>query len=101
MLSVVDPYGKALSRLLYPAWERLRGRPTFELLALLQRTERASLDELTAMRTGFFRRVVRHAYEHTGHYRRAFDAAGVHPDDIRGLDDLARLPLLERGNAQS
>ncbi|HLL21090.1 MAG TPA: hypothetical protein VK427_03115 [Kofleriaceae bacterium] len=95
-----DPYGKALGHVLYPAWEKLRGRPTFELLELLRRTERASLDELTAMRSGSLRRLVRHAYHNTAHYHRTFDAAGVHPDDVRTVDDLARLPLLERASAQ-
>ncbi len=96
-----DPYGTALGRLLYPAWERLRGRPTFDLLATLQRSERASIDELTAMRTGFLRRLVRHAYLHTPYYRRVFTAAGVGPDDLHHFDDLTRLPLLERTVAQS
>lgn len=96
-----DPYGTALGRVFYPTWERLRGRPTFELLALLRRTERASLDELTAMRTGFLRRLVRHAYQQTPYYRRALDARGVTPDDIRTFHDLATLPLLERAVAQT
>ncbi|MDQ3335417.1 MAG: hypothetical protein M4D80_09650 [Myxococcota bacterium] len=95
-----DPYGKALGQVLYPAWEKLRGRPTFELLELLRRTERASLDELSAMRTGFLRRLVRHAYHNTRHYHRVLDAADLHPDDIGSLEDLSRLPLLERSTAQ-
>jgi phenylacetate-CoA ligase len=86
---------------LYPTWERLRGRPTFELLAQLERSERASVDEITAQRIGYLRRVIRHAYLHTAHYRRAFDAAGVSPDDIRTLDDLLRVPLLRRDVAQT
>jgi phenylacetate-CoA ligase len=86
---------------LYPTWERLRGRPTFDLLAQLERSERASLDELTALRVGYLRRVVRHAYVHTAYYRRAFDAAGVTPDEIHTLDDVLRLPLLRRDVAQS
>ena len=96
----LDPYGKVLSRILYPAWERLRGRPTFELLAMLQRTERASLDELTALRTGLLRRLARHAYHHTAYYRRVFEVADCHPEDIRSLDELRHLPLLERATAQ-
>jgi phenylacetate-CoA ligase len=36
---------------------------------------------------------VRHAYDNVGHYRRAFDAAGVHPSDVRELSDLAALPF--------
>ena len=35
-----------------------------------------------------------HAYANIDHYTRAFDAAGVHPDDVTSLDDLARLPFL-------
>jgi phenylacetate-CoA ligase len=97
---VFDPYGKALGRLLYPAWEKLRGRPTFELLELLRRTERASLDELTDMRAGFLRRVVRHAYHNTSYYHRALDERGLSPDDIVTLDDLTKLPILERSVAQ-
>jgi len=100
LVADADPYGKVLGGTLYPAWERLRGRPTFDLLALLRRTERASLDELTALRVGFLRRLVRHAYNHTAYYRQAFDAAGCHPDDVRSLDDLRLVPLLERGTAQ-
>jgi phenylacetate-CoA ligase len=96
-----DPYGKALGSVLYPAWERLRGRPTFPLLATLQRTERASLDHLTALRTGFLRRLLRHAYHHTAYYRRVFAEAGCHPDEIRTLDDLRRVPLLDRATAQT
>jgi phenylacetate-CoA ligase len=86
---------------LYPSWERLRGRPTFELLAQLQRSERISADELSALRTGYLRRLVRHAYLHTAFYRDAFDAAGVSVDDIRTPDDIRRLPLLRRDAAQS
>jgi phenylacetate-CoA ligase len=95
-----DPYGALLGNVLYPTWERLRGRPTFPLLAQLRRTERASLDELTALRTGFLRRLVRHAYVHTAHYRSVFDEAGLAPGDIVTLADLATLPVLDRARAQ-
>ena len=39
---------------------------------------------------------VRHAYENVAHYRRAFDAKGVKPEDIRTLADLARLPFTSK-----
>lgn len=96
-----DPYGLALGKVFYPYWEKLRGRPTFELLAMLQATERASLDELTALRLGFLKRLVRHAYHHTRHYREAFDKLGLVPEDIKTFDDLRKLPLLPRELAQS
>jgi phenylacetate-CoA ligase len=36
---------------------------------------------------------LRHAYDNVPFYRAKFDAAGVHPDDCRELDDLARFPV--------
>jgi phenylacetate-CoA ligase len=96
-----DPYGLALKSVLYPAWEKLRGRPTFELLDFMQRTERMSRDELTGIRVGYARRLVRHAYYHTAYYRRLMTEAGFHPDDFKTLDDLCRIPLLPRGVAQT
>ncbi len=32
------------------------------------------------------------------HYRRAFDEAGVHPDDVRELADLARFPFTTKAD---
>src|SRR5580704_6420428 len=93
-------YGAVLGRVLYPTWERLRGRPTFELLDYLRRTERASLAELEGMRSGLLRRLVRHAARNTSFYRAAFANAGIDPDDVRDLPDLQRVPVLERAVAQ-
>jgi phenylacetate-CoA ligase len=36
---------------------------------------------------------VRHAYANVPLYTRKFDEAGVHPDDIRSLEDVAKLPF--------
>jgi phenylacetate-CoA ligase len=42
------------------------------------------------------RYMVRHAYENVEMYRRKYDEAGVKPGDIRGTDDLDRLPLITK-----
>jgi phenylacetate-CoA ligase len=55
--------------------------------------ERASADELRALQLERLRWSLRHAYTNVPHYRAAFDAAGVHPDDCKDLADLARFPL--------
>ena len=41
---------------------------------------------------------MRHAYDNVPHYRAAFDAAGVHPDDVRELADLAKLPFTAKAD---
>jgi phenylacetate-CoA ligase len=44
---------------------------------------------------------LRHAYEKVPHYTRAFDAAGVHPDDLRSLADLARFPFTTKADLRA
>ncbi|MBM7807874.1 phenylacetate-CoA ligase [Geodermatophilus bullaregiensis] len=60
--------------------------------AILDPAERTSVDELRALQLQRLRWSLRHAYDNVPHHRRAFDAAGVHPDDCRELADLARFP---------
>ncbi|HZI98513.1 MAG TPA: phenylacetate--CoA ligase PaaK [Actinomycetales bacterium] len=55
--------------------------------------ERLSLDELRALQLTRLQGTLRHVYENVPHYRNAFDAAGVRPDDCRELADLRRFPL--------
>ena len=56
--------------------------------------ETASIDELRTLQTERLQATLHNAYANIAHYTRAFDAAGVHPDDVTSLDDLARLPFL-------
>jgi phenylacetate-CoA ligase len=56
--------------------------------------ERASIDEIRALQLDRLRWAVGHAYRNVEHYRRSFDACGVHPDDLRRLEDLAKFPFL-------
>jgi len=53
----------------------------------------ASTDEIRDLQTRRLGWSLAHAYANVGHYRRAFDAAGVHPDDFRSLEDLHKFPF--------
>jgi phenylacetate-CoA ligase len=95
-----DLYGLVFQKLLYPGWESgLRRRPTLSHLQRLERSEWWSLDELRALQTVELRKLLDHAYDHSPHYRRRFDERGLHPSDIRTIDDLPKLPLLTRVEA--
>ena len=48
--------------------------------------------ELEALQVERLRDTLRTAYESVPHHRHAFDAAGVHPDQLSTLQDLARFP---------
>ncbi len=62
----------------------------------LEPIERASRDELQALQLERLKWSLRHAYENVPHYRAAFDAAGVHPEDLKSLSDLAKFPFTDK-----
>ena len=59
----------------------------------LEPIERASRDELASLQLERLRAVLQHAYDNVPLYKSRFEAAGVHPTDLRDLTDLARFPF--------
>ncbi|VWC47051.1 phenylacetate-CoA ligase [Burkholderia lata] len=64
----------------------------------LEPIETASRDELTALQLERLKWSLRHAYDHSPVYRRKFDDAGVHPDDLKTLADLSRFPFTTKSD---
>ena len=58
--------------------------------------EQASVDELRALQLARLKEAVHYAYERVPHYRQKFDAAGVHPGDLKSFADLARFPFTSK-----
>ncbi len=59
----------------------------------LEPIEIASVDELQALQLTRMQWSLQNAYEQVPHYRKKFDAAGVHPNDLKSLADLSKFPL--------
>ena len=64
----------------------------------LDAIETASRDEIAALQLVRLREMLLHAYGNIAHYRRSFDAAGVHPDDLHDLADLRRFPFTTKAD---
>lgn len=58
----------------------------------LSSVEQASRDELQALQLKRLKWTLNHAYQNSPMYRKKFDAAGVHPDDLKELSDLRKFP---------
>jgi phenylacetate-CoA ligase len=97
----VDLYGPLLAKALFPAFEAARGRPTVPLLRYLHATERWPIEHVRDLQLGYLRRLLRHAYHHTTHYRCVMDELGVQPEDFDSVDDLAIMPLLDRDTVRA
>ena len=61
-----------------------------------RRRETMSRDELQQVQLERLQASVNRAYENVAFYKRVFDQLGLSPEDIKSLDDLARLPLTTR-----
>ncbi|KZK91659.1 Phenylacetate-coenzyme A ligase [Pseudovibrio sp. Ad46] len=59
----------------------------------LEPIETAAREDLAALQLERMRWSVQHAYENVKFYKDSFDAAGVHPDDLQSLADLAKFPF--------
>ena len=59
----------------------------------LHAIENASRDEIVALQTERLKWTLNHVYRNVTHYKKAFDKAGVHPEDFRTLSDLAKFPF--------
>ena len=63
----------------------------------LDAIEIASRDEIAALQLERLKATLRHAYDNVPHYRQAFDAAGVHPDDLQIARRPRAVPLHHQG----
>jgi phenylacetate-CoA ligase len=67
----------------------------------LESIERASVDEIRSLQLDRLHWTLRHAYENVAAYRAMFDAAGVRPDDLRDLSDLAKFPFTDKATLRA
>lgn len=72
------------------------GKRFREVFDFLKRHQYCSQEELEAFQWGRLKSLLDYAYRHVPFYRKRFDSAGVHPDDIRAREDLRRIPILTK-----
>ena len=61
-------------------------------------TETMPVSEIKKLQSEKLVRQVRHVYEHVEPYRRKMDELGVKPEDIRGIEDLPKLPFVTKND---
>jgi phenylacetate-CoA ligase len=67
----------------------------------LEPIEIASRDEIAALQLERLKWTLRRVYDNVPHYRKAFDAAGVNPDDLQSLEDLAKFPFTTKADLRA
>ena len=63
--------------------------------------EIASRDEISGLQLRRMKWSLKHAYENVPHYKKSFDAAGAHPDDLKDLSDLRKFPFTTKDDLRA
>jgi phenylacetate-CoA ligase len=63
--------------------------------------ETATREEIAALQLVRLKETVKRVYDNVAHYRKAFDAAGVLPQDLASLADLAKLPFTTKADLRA
>lgn len=84
----------------YPLWQRRSGGTVLQALRRLQETQWLDEAALGVLQWTKVRALVAHAYARVPFYRERWRAPGFDLDDFRSLDDLGRLPALEKGDVR-
>ncbi len=63
--------------------------------------EIASRDEIAALQLSRLKWSIRHAYDNVPYWRTKCEAAGVHPHDLRTLEDLAKFPFTTKDDLRA
>jgi phenylacetate-CoA ligase len=89
-------YRWLVPHVVFPLFERLTGRRVWSEVLRLRELQWRTGEELEARAVARLQPLLRHAAAHVPYYRDLFREAGVAPDSIRSIDDLARLPLTSK-----
>lgn len=83
----------------YPLQERALGRPTFDYLANLERSQWLSRADVEVLQLAKLRRLLVTAQAQSPWHRARIEAAGLRTADLASLADLRRLPTMTKSDA--
>jgi phenylacetate-CoA ligase len=66
----------------------------------LRESQWLSPDKMRELQAVKLHQLVRHAYRHVPYYREKMRAAGITPDDITTVEDVAKLPMLSKADVR-
>lgn len=94
-------YTAFASQVLFPLHERLKGHATVRVRRQLEQSQWWSAERLRDLQLSRLRDLLGHARIHVPYYRELFASLDWRPEQIASLDDLARLPLLDKATIRT
>ena len=85
-----------LNKLIFKLGVQLRNSEVFSSYKFLQESDKWSIEKLEEHQLHKLKELLSWAYTHSRYYKKAFDEAGVHPNDLQNLSDLERFPMISK-----
>jgi len=87
-----------LHSILYKVGVKLRSPLLFERYKFLKDSEKWSLDKLQLYQLHELQKIICFAYEKSPFYKRLYDDVGINPFSINSLQDLNKLPIINKSD---
>lgn len=98
---MTDVYTSLISGIVFPLQEQLKRHETVAVRRALEQSQWWSREQLAAWRLGRLRALLQHAAEHVPYYRALFRRLGFASPGSASLEDLARIPFLEKADIRA
>jgi phenylacetate-CoA ligase len=89
-------YTQLISRVMFPLHERIKRHDTVAVREAMEASQWWDAERLKDLQLSRLRKLLIHAGEHVPYYRALFATLGFVPEEVRSLQDLERLPLLDK-----
>jgi phenylacetate-CoA ligase len=97
----LDPMALVSRHVAMPVYEAVKGTGTSRLYRECLRTQHLGEQELRARQLRAAQELLRYVFAHNRFYRTRYSEAGVHCEDVRTLEDFARLPPLTKDDIRA
>jgi phenylacetate-CoA ligase len=89
-------YSSVFRTLVFPALELYKGTTIQQHLAVLNKSQWWSKEQIEELQNKKLRVLIRHAYDNVPYYRRIFSQLRITPEDIKTKEDLNKIPVLKK-----
>ena len=96
-----DMHQLLIERILNPLdlW-RIGEGATSRYIGEFEKTQFWSGEQIRDLQLSLLKKLIAHAYDNCPYYTEEFDKVGFYPDDLTCLEDLQRLPVVEKSDIQ-
>jgi len=97
----MDIYAPLCQKVVAPLWAMKEKSPYLKHLKILEESQYRPLEDIRANQLSRLKALLSHAFENTIFYREKWQKIGFHPEDLKCIEDLEKLPILTKDDIRA